>query len=95
MRDILENSSFRFKPSSAYTFFEQNFHVAKTFVKDCFTSSTPERLEGRRIALGQGGIFAVDQDAEESAIQPDIRPYLGCTTSEEINTLSAFFFSGY
>jgi len=39
MRDILENSSFRFKPSSAYTFFEQNFHVAKTFVKDRFTSS--------------------------------------------------------
>ena len=79
---------FRFKPSSAYTFFEQNFHVAKTFVKDRFTS-TPEKLEGRRIAQGQGGIFAVDSDkvgvardreGRVHAVSP-ICTHLGCMVS--------------
>ncbi|VFU13057.1 Cytochrome b6-f complex iron-sulfur subunit 1 (fragment) [anaerobic digester metagenome] len=79
---------FRFKPSSAYTFFEQNFQVAKTFVKDRITSK-PERLEKSRIALGQGGIFAVDhdkvgvsrdRDGNIHAVSP-ICTHLGCVVS--------------
>ncbi|HOE71645.1 MAG TPA: FAD-dependent oxidoreductase [Deltaproteobacteria bacterium] len=52
---------FRFKPSSAYSFFEQNLHVAKTFVRERIVSS-PEKLQGRLIAPGQGGVFSLDHD---------------------------------
>jgi glycine/D-amino acid oxidase-like deaminating enzyme/nitrite reductase/ring-hydroxylating ferredoxin subunit len=79
---------FRFKPSSAYSFLEQNLHVAKTFVKERF-ASTPEKFEGEKLATGQGGVFSVDHDRTGVArghegglhVVSPICTHMGCVVS--------------
>lgn len=52
---------FRFKPSSTYSFLDQNLHVAKSFVKDRFTTS-PGKPDFDKLGPGQGGVFDINRD---------------------------------